>query len=74
MKIQKSNTQIGKLPKILISKNLTPVLKIALGKFQKQPPQIKDVLVSGTLPATDIELQEYQQVFLRGLKEVRKFL
>ena len=49
-------------------------LKIALDKYQKQLPQIKDVLVSGPLPVTDLELQKYHQVFLRGLQEVRKFL
>lgn len=49
-------------------------LKIALDKYQQRVPQIKDVLISGPLPVTDLELQKYHQVFLRGLEEVSNFL
>lgn len=49
-------------------------LKIALIRYQKRAPRIGDVLVSGSLPGTDNELNDYLEVFSRGLEEVRVFL
>lgn len=49
-------------------------LRIALDRYQKDPPTLADVLVPGPLPGTDEELAAYLGVFRRGLDEVRSLL
>jgi hypothetical protein len=49
-------------------------LRIALDRYQKDPPTLADVLVPGPLPGTDEELSAYLAVFRRGLDEVRSLL
>ncbi|MEA2238194.1 MAG: hypothetical protein QOC81_2918 [Thermoanaerobaculia bacterium] len=50
------------------------VMRLALERFSKQAPSIRDVLKSGPLAATDDELREYVAVFARGLTEVGNLL
>ena len=49
-------------------------LKIALDRYEKEPPTLADVLVPGPLPGSDVELDAYLGVFGRGLDEVRSLL
>lgn len=49
-------------------------LRMALDRYQKDPPMLADVLVPGPLPGTDEELSAYLGVFRRGLDEVRSLL
>lgn len=49
-------------------------LRIALDRYEKEPPTLADVLVPGPLPGSDEELGAYLGVFGRGLDEVRSLL
>jgi hypothetical protein len=49
-------------------------VRMALDKYRRQPPRVADILAAGPLPATDVELNGYLNVFKRGLDEVRRFL
>ncbi len=53
-------------------------VKLALDRWQKNPPRLTDLLISGPLPTTgtppnpDDELNEYFAMFERGLEELRQ--
>ncbi|HEV7486311.1 MAG TPA: Qat anti-phage system QueC-like protein QatC [Thermoanaerobaculia bacterium] len=47
------------------------VLRLALERFSKRAPGVRDILRSGPLPGTDEDLREYLGVFVRGLSEIR---
>ncbi len=49
-------------------------MKMALDRYEKDPPTLADVLVPGPLPGPDEELAAYLGVFCRGLGEVRSLL
>ncbi len=49
-------------------------MRMALDRYEKDPPTLADVLVPGPLPGSDEELAAYLEVFRRGLDEVRSFL
>ncbi len=49
-------------------------MRMALDRYEKDPPTLADVLVPGPLPGTDEELVAYLGVFRRGLDEVMSML
>jgi hypothetical protein len=50
------------------------VFRIALDRYAKHPPMMKDILSAGRLPGSDNELAAYLGVYQRGIQEVQQFL
>lgn len=50
------------------------VFRIALHRYAKHLPLMKDILSAGKLPGSDDELAAYLGVYQRGIHEVRQFL
>ncbi len=48
--------------------------KLALDRYRKQPPRLKDILIAGPLHGTADELHAYLDLYHRGLDELERFL
>jgi hypothetical protein len=49
-------------------------LCMTLDRQKNKPPIIADILVSGPLPVSDEEKEQYLDVYKRGMEEVRRFI
>jgi hypothetical protein len=64
-----------------IDKSLSPVrgadvkaFRMALARYSVNPPSIKQILMSGPLPVSDEEKEQFLSVYKRGIEEIRKVI
>lgn len=49
-------------------------LRIALHRYTRRPPTVRDILSAGPLPVPDDDIARYVEVYRRGVDELREFL